>query len=305
MADDQKKAPSATSSGNDNVREPTTNEGLKNLHRLAAFHASGGKHPSRREELEKLVVDQGTRDLLPVLDYFGSGEPGVSLRLGLEKGKVVEGTVTEVQDCSAFVDLGGGAVGLAHRSDLSWDNLPADDVVRVGQRVRVKVLHNPPDSRVIHLGIKQVEDPDRAAEEDSRYSSMPEIEVVEPPPDWSWLPTEVPSIIGKQAIYHEGFLMRVRLHSAHAQGDGLRIKFQRMSWDGATTEPEINEISTGGDGLIAGPGLRLIMYFHLPWTLYIGDQIVREVSAHVLAEENDRAIKRSLSDFKRKHWPSR
>ena len=298
-----KKKP--TSDQWDNVREPVTTESLNNLHRLAAFHASGGNHPSKREELEKLVVDQGTKELLPVLEYFGSGGPGTSLRPGLETGKVVEGTVTEVQDCSAFVDLGGGAVGLAHRSDLTWDNLPADEVVRVGQRVRVKILHNPSDSRVIHLGMKQVEDPARAAEEESRWSNMPKIEVVKPPRDWSWLPGEVPGIIGKQAIYHEGFLMRVRVHSAHAQQDHLGIKFQRMSWDGATTEVEAHEISTGGDGLIAGPGLRLIMYFHLPWTLYIGDQIVQEVSSLILAEENNRAIRRCLSDFKRKHWPSR
>jgi len=287
----------------DNVREPTTAEGLRNIQRLAAFHASGGNHPSQREELKKLVVDQGTKELLPVLEYFGSGEAGASMRPGLESGKVVEGTITEVQDCSAFVDLGGGAVGLAHRSDLTWDNLPADEVVRVGQRVRVKILHNPPDSRVIHLGMKQVENPDRAAKEDSRWSNMPEIEVVEPPRDWSWLPGEVPSIIGKQAIYHEGFLMRVRLHSAHAQGDHLGITFQRMSWDGDTTEAEAHEITAGGDGLIAGPGLRLIMYFHLPWTLYIDEKIVQEVSALVRAEADNRTIARCLSKFKQEHWP--
>ena len=292
-----------TSGGNGRSSGNPGNTGHENLHRLAEFFTSGGRHPSRRKELEALVVDDATRGLLKAMEYFGSGEPGASLRPGLEEGAVVEGTVTEVQDCSAFVDLGGGAVGLVHRTDLTWDNLPADEVLRVGQRVRVKILRNPPDSRVIHLGMKQVEDHDRAAEEDSRWSNMPEIEVEELPPDWSWLPGEVPSIIGKQAIYHEGFLMRVRLHSAHTQGDHLAIKFQRMSWDGDTTEAEAHEITAGGDGLIAGPGLRLIMYFHLPWTLYIGDQIVQEVSAHVLAEENDRDIRRCLSDFKRKHWP--
>lgn len=152
MSKDEKKP---TGGNGRSTRKPGDTGDLDNLHRLAKFYTSGGRHPSRRKELEALVVDDSTSGLLQAMEYFGSGEPGASQRPGLEKGKVVEGTVTEVQDCSVFVDLGGGATGLVHVSDLSWALIKhPSDVVQVGQRVRVEILDNPPNSRVIHLGLK-------------------------------------------------------------------------------------------------------------------------------------------------------
>jgi small subunit ribosomal protein S1 len=62
------------------------------------------------------------------------------LRKKLEVGAVLEGTVSSVRDFGAFVDL-GGVEGLVHVSELSHQRVAhAQDVVQVGQKVRVQVL---------------------------------------------------------------------------------------------------------------------------------------------------------------------
>jgi hypothetical protein len=59
----------------------------------------------------------------------------------LEEGMVLEGTVRNVVKFGAFVDVGVGHDGLVHVSELAEGYVrQVDDVVRVGQRVRVRVL---------------------------------------------------------------------------------------------------------------------------------------------------------------------
>jgi small subunit ribosomal protein S1 len=66
------------------------------------------------------------------------------LRKTLDVGSVLEGTVTSVRDFGAFVDL-GGIEGLVHVSELSHARVAhAQDVVKVGQNVRVQVLRIDP-----------------------------------------------------------------------------------------------------------------------------------------------------------------
>jgi len=57
----------------------------------------------------------------------------------LEVGQVLEGTVRNLRDFGAFVDI-GGIDGLVHVSQLSWDrvNHPSE-VLEVGQKIRVKI----------------------------------------------------------------------------------------------------------------------------------------------------------------------
>ncbi len=60
----------------------------------------------------------------------------------LRPGQVLEGRVRNVVNFGAFVDVGVGRDGLVHISELSEEHVArAEDVVRVGQRVRVKVLN--------------------------------------------------------------------------------------------------------------------------------------------------------------------
>ncbi|MCL2369326.1 MAG: 30S ribosomal protein S1, partial [Alphaproteobacteria bacterium] len=72
-------------------------------------------------------------------------------------GAVVEGTVKNITDYGVFIDL-GGIDGLLHVTDLSWKrvNHPRE-VVKVGQKVNVKVIQFDADSNRISLGMKQLE----------------------------------------------------------------------------------------------------------------------------------------------------
>lgn len=57
----------------------------------------------------------------------------------LEPGARFTGTVTNVRDFGAFVDI-GGLEGLVPASELGWGRLRPQDVVRPGQQVEVEVL---------------------------------------------------------------------------------------------------------------------------------------------------------------------
>ena len=84
----------------------------------------------------------------------------------IHDGAVLEGTVKNITDYGAFIDL-GGVDGLVHLSDLSWGKVrhPAD-VVRLGERIKVKVLKYDPESQKISLGLKQTKpDPWQKARE--------------------------------------------------------------------------------------------------------------------------------------------
>ncbi len=72
------------------------------------------------------------------------------------EGAVLEGTVKNLTDYGAFVDL-GGIDGLLHISDMSYGrvNHPSD-VVQSGQQVTVRVLRFDRDKGRISLGIKQL-----------------------------------------------------------------------------------------------------------------------------------------------------
>jgi small subunit ribosomal protein S1 len=78
----------------------------------------------------------------------------------LQKGEVVEGTISNIVDFGAFVDL-DGIDGLIHISELSWGHVNhPSEVLTIGQTVAVKVLDIDRDRQRISLGLKQTqEDP--------------------------------------------------------------------------------------------------------------------------------------------------
>ena len=78
----------------------------------------------------------------------------------LQEGQIVTGTIKNITEYGAFVDL-GGIDGLLHITDMSWGrvNHPSE-VFEVGDEVTVKVLKYNADSERVSLGLKQTtEDP--------------------------------------------------------------------------------------------------------------------------------------------------
>jgi len=78
----------------------------------------------------------------------------------LQPGQVVDGTISNIVDFGAFVDL-DGIDGLIHISELSWSHVNhPSEILSIGQTVNVKVLDIDRDRQRISLGLKQTqEDP--------------------------------------------------------------------------------------------------------------------------------------------------
>ena len=75
----------------------------------------------------------------------------------VKEGETVQGTVRNLTDYGAFVDI-GGVDALLHVADISWGrvNKPAD-VLTAGQQIEAKVLKVDPAKRRISIGMKQLQ----------------------------------------------------------------------------------------------------------------------------------------------------
>jgi small subunit ribosomal protein S1 len=70
------------------------------------------------------------------------------------------GTVTNIADYGAFVELEPGVEGLIHVSEMSWTkkNVHPGKIVSTSQQVDVQILEVDPNKRRISLGLKQTQD---------------------------------------------------------------------------------------------------------------------------------------------------
>jgi small subunit ribosomal protein S1 len=74
----------------------------------------------------------------------------------LQEGSVVKGTVKNLTDYGAFVDL-GGIDGLLHITDMAWRRVKhPSEVVTVGSEIDVKILRFDREKNRVSLGIKQL-----------------------------------------------------------------------------------------------------------------------------------------------------
>jgi small subunit ribosomal protein S1 len=86
----------------------------------------------------------------------------------LGEDSVLTGTVKNLTDYGAFVDL-GGIDGLLHITDMSWGRLTHPrDLVNVGDEIQVKVLKFDKDKQRVSLGFKQLT-PDPWLDATERY----------------------------------------------------------------------------------------------------------------------------------------
>jgi len=76
----------------------------------------------------------------------------------LEEGAIVTGTVKNLTEYGAFIDL-GGVDGLLHITDMSWKRIRhPNEVLKVGDEIRVKVLKYDREKSRVSLGLKQLAD---------------------------------------------------------------------------------------------------------------------------------------------------
>ena len=88
------------------------------------------------------------------------GEDRRELLEATKIGDIVSGTVKNLTEYGAFIDL-GGIDGLLHITDISWKRLKhPSEVIKVGEKINVKVLNHDRDNNRVSLGLKQmVDDP--------------------------------------------------------------------------------------------------------------------------------------------------
>src|SRR5206468_2233089 len=92
----------------------------------------------------------------------------------LKVGDEIQGKVSGLTTYGAFVNL-GAAEGLLHISELAWEHVEhTEDVVHVGQKLRVRVLQADRSRRRISLSLKQAEETSAGGRaEDADVSDYP------------------------------------------------------------------------------------------------------------------------------------
>ena len=79
-----------------------------------------------------------------------------ALMYNLQEGSVVRGSVKNLTDYGAFVDL-GGIDGLLHITDMAWKRVKhPSEVVKVGDEVEVRILKFDRERSRVSLGLKQL-----------------------------------------------------------------------------------------------------------------------------------------------------
>jgi small subunit ribosomal protein S1 len=91
----------------------------------------------------------------PVVEQEFSAERS-ALMDNLQEGTVLKGTVKNLTDYGAFVDL-GGIDGLLHITDMAWKRVKhPSEVVKVGDEIEVRILKFDRERSRVSLGLKQL-----------------------------------------------------------------------------------------------------------------------------------------------------
>jgi small subunit ribosomal protein S1 len=84
-------------------------------------------------------------------------EQRTGLIQNLTEGQIIDGVVKNITDYGAFVDL-GGIDGLLHVTDMSYKRVNhPNEVIAIGDTVRVQIVRINKDTQRISLGMKQLE----------------------------------------------------------------------------------------------------------------------------------------------------
>src|ERR1700679_1949683 len=87
----------------------------------------------------------------------------------LAEGQIIDGTVKNLTDYGAFVDL-GGIDGLLHVTDIAWRRVHhPSEVLTIGQQVKVRIIKINHETHRISLGMKQLQE-DPWSNIETRYS---------------------------------------------------------------------------------------------------------------------------------------
>ena len=110
-------------------------------------------------QVKVIKLDPDTSRISLSLRQLGQ-DPWDHIEKRFPPGAIVEGEVTKIKKYGAFLQIGDGIEGLLHISELAWEHVEhTEDVVQVGQKLRVRVLQADRSRRRISLSLKQAEEP--------------------------------------------------------------------------------------------------------------------------------------------------
>lgn len=113
-------------------------------------------------EFQVVKIDRKRNNLIVSRRALTDGGAGVGNRdellSGMTEGKVLKGTVKNITDYGAFIDL-GGVDGLLHITDIAWHRIGhPSEVLKVGQQMDVMVVRFDTKTQRVSLGLKQLKD---------------------------------------------------------------------------------------------------------------------------------------------------
>ncbi|OIR24350.1 SSU ribosomal protein S1p [Bathymodiolus thermophilus thioautotrophic gill symbiont] len=116
------------------------------------------------QEVNVVVLDvQESKHRISLSMKQAQENPWEAFEATHNKNDKIDVTVKSITDFGLFVGLPGGIDGLIHLADLSWEKLPADELVSnysKGQELEVVILNIDAEKERISLGIKQLEEDD-------------------------------------------------------------------------------------------------------------------------------------------------
>jgi small subunit ribosomal protein S1 len=189
-------------------------DGLVHVSELSWRHV---EHPSEvvsvGEEVEVEVLDIDLeRERVSLSLKATQEDPWKEFERRYQAGEVIDGEVTKLVPFGAFVRVADGIEGLVHISELSDAHVEsAEEVVQVGDRVRVKVVDVDVSRRRISLSIRRVEgqavvseiEPEIEPEEEPPAEAAAEAQEPQPEPEATAEAEEPPAEAAAEAVQEE------------------------------------------------------------------------------------------------------
>ena len=120
-------------------------------------HPSEMLEKGQEVECKVLSVDQQRRRIALGLKQMADDPWTTDIPGRYKSADVVKGTVTKITNFGVFVGLEDGLEGLLHISEISDDKVEnAEEVVKVGDQIEVKILRVDVEERKIGLSMKRV-----------------------------------------------------------------------------------------------------------------------------------------------------
>jgi small subunit ribosomal protein S1 len=154
-------------------------DGLVHVSELSWRHV---EHPSEvvqvGDEVEVEVLDvELDRERVSLSLKATQEDPWKEFERRYSAGEIIEGEVTKIVPFGAFVRVAEGIEGLVHISELAEEHVEsADQIVQVGQRVRVRVVEVEVARRRVSLSMRRVGEAEVTREPEIKAEVEPETE---------------------------------------------------------------------------------------------------------------------------------